>query len=74
MVFSGKRSLHGWYYVEGWAEAETLKLHRLAVACGADAATWTPCQLVRMPDVMRPDTGQRQTVYYWNPNHAEASR
>ena len=74
VVFSAKKSLHGWYYVEGWLEAEAHKLHRLAVACGADAATWTPCQLVRMPDAMRPDTGQRQSVYFWNPNYAETTR
>ena len=74
VVFSGKKSLHGWYYVEGWPEAEAHKLHRLAVACGADAATWTPCQLVRMPDTMRPDTGRRQSVFFWNPNFAEDAR
>jgi hypothetical protein len=74
VVFSGKKSLHGWFHVEGWPEAEAQKLHRLAVACGADAATWTRCQLVRMPDAMRPDTGQRQSVYFWNPKYAEASR
>ncbi len=74
VVFSGKKSLHGWYFVEGWPDAEAHKLHRLAVACGADAATWTPCQLVRMPDAQRPDTGQRQGVYTWNPNHGEAAR
>lgn len=74
VVFSGGKSLHGWYYVEGWPDAEARKLHRLAVACGADAATWTPCQLVRMPDAMRPEKGLRQSVYFWNPNYAEATR
>ena len=74
VVFSGKKSLHGWHYVEGWPQTEAHELHRLAVACGADAATWTPCQLVRMPDAMRPETGLRQSVLFWNPNYAEDAR
>ena len=45
------------------------RLHRFmrhAVTLGADHATWTRCQFVRMPDGTH-DNGRRQTVYFFNP-------
>jgi hypothetical protein len=39
---------------------------RYAVMLGADRATWTRSQFVRMPDGTR-DNGNRQTVYFFNP-------
>ena len=65
-VFSGSKSLHGWFYCSGVAEPTVLAFFRSAVALGADRATWTRCQLVRMPDGLR-DSGNRQTVYYFRP-------
>jgi hypothetical protein len=38
-----------------------------AVSLGADPATWTKSQFVRMPDGIR-DNGKRQTVFWLNPN------
>lgn len=38
-----------------------------AVRLGADKATWTRCQLVRMPDGTR-ENGNRQRVHYFAPN------
>ena len=38
---------------------------RYAVSLGADPATWTRCQFVRMPDGLR-DNGKRQTVFFVN--------
>jgi hypothetical protein len=66
VVFSGSKSLHGWFYCEGIADEKVLPLFRYAVSLGADRATWPRCQLVRMPDGMR-DNGCRQTVYFFNP-------
>jgi hypothetical protein len=37
-----------------------------AVSLGADSATWTRSQFVRMPDGMR-EGGARQMVYFFNP-------
>ena len=37
-----------------------------AVSLGADRATWTRSQFVRMPDGTR-DNGNRQAVYFFNP-------
>lgn len=64
-VHSGSKSLHGWFAV---GNQPTEKLRRfMAFACslGADKATWTPCQFVRMPCGIR-DNGNRQTVHYFN--------
>jgi hypothetical protein len=64
-VYSGSKSIHGWFYC---AEQPEEKLHgfmRYAVSLGADRATWTRSQFVRMPDGTR-DNGERQTVYFFN--------
>lgn len=65
-LFSGKRSLHGWFLVAGQPEDVSKRFFRYAVALGADRSLWTPCQPVRVPDGLR-DNGVRQTVYYFNP-------
>jgi len=65
-VHSGGKSLHGWFFCEGQPEERVLRLFRHAVRLGADPATWTRSQFVRMPDGRR-DNGARQTVYYFNP-------
>ena len=65
-VFSGSKSLHGWFYCAGVAEEKVSRFFRYAVSLGADWATWTRCQLVRMPDGTR-NNGKRQTVYFFNP-------
>jgi hypothetical protein len=64
-VHSGGKSLHGWFYVEKSAPDKIEKFFRYAVSLGADAATWTKCQFVRMPDGLR-ENGNRQTVYFLN--------
>ncbi len=66
VVFSGKKSLHGWIPCAGQSEEKLYQFMRRAVSLGADHATWTRSQLVRTPDGTR-GTGQRQTVYYFNP-------
>jgi hypothetical protein len=64
-VHSGNRSLHGWFYVHGQPEEKVRKSFNYAVSLGADAATWTRSQFVRMCDGTR-DNGRRQTVYFLN--------
>jgi hypothetical protein len=39
---------------------------RYAVSLGADTATWSRLQFVRMPDGAR-ENGKRQAVYFFNP-------
>lgn len=51
-VFSGMKSLHGWYGpVTDEDIAKTLMSY--AVLHGADPSTWTRCQLVRLPGGLR---------------------
>ena len=64
-VHSGGKSLHGWFFVAGQSAAKIEKFFRYAVSLGADRATWTRSQFVRMPDGTR-ENGQRQTVFYTN--------
>ena len=64
-VHSGGKSLHGWFYVHGQPDVKVEKFFRYAVSLGADRATWTRSQFVRMPDGTR-DNGNRQTVFFLN--------
>jgi hypothetical protein len=66
VVHSGGKSLHGWYPCEGESEEVMHRFMRYAVSLGADHATWTRIQLVRMPDGVR-ETGERQRIIYFNP-------
>jgi hypothetical protein len=66
-VHSGGKSLHGWFLVQGHPEEKIEGFFRYAVALGADRATWTRSQFVRMPDGLRGE-GQRQTLYFVNLN------
>jgi hypothetical protein len=65
-VHSGSKSLHGWFYCAGQSEERAQELMRYGATLGADSATWTLSQFVRMPDGTR-DNGNRQTVYSFNP-------
>lgn len=82
VVFSGSKSLHGWFYCEGQPEDSVLKFMKLAVSLGADKRMWLRSQFCRMPDARRSDdkssdalircgwndvpTG-RQAMLYFNP-------
>jgi hypothetical protein len=65
-VHSGSKSIHGWFYCIGQAEEKLRRFMQYAVSLGADRATWTRSQFVRMPDGTR-DNGKRQAVYFFNP-------
>ena len=73
-VHSGGKSLHGWFrcppcddcHDAGHDGAIVAKFMRYAVSLGADPASWTRSQFVRMPDGTR-ETGERQTVFFFNP-------
>lgn len=65
-VHSGGKSLHGWFYCAGHPEDKLRRFMRHTVSLGADRATWTRSQFVRMPDGTR-NNGKRQTVFFFNP-------
>jgi hypothetical protein len=66
-VHSGGKSVHAWYPCVGLTDEQLKPFMMRAVRLGADKATWTRCQFVRMPDGMR-DNGNRQRVHYFAPN------
>jgi hypothetical protein len=66
VVHSGSKSLHGWFLCAGQPEERLRQFMRYCVSLGADRATWSRSQFVRMPDGLR-DNGKRQVVYYFNP-------
>ncbi len=66
-VYSGKKSLHSWFNVAGEPDELVTCLMRYAVTLGADKATFTRSQFVRMPQGTR-DNGARQLVNYFNPS------
>jgi hypothetical protein len=53
VVFSGSKSLHGWFRCLEESEEKVEKFFRYAVSLGADTATWKRFQFVRMPDGKR---------------------
>ncbi len=65
-VHSGNKSAHGWFYCGTQPEEKVERFFRNAVSLGADPATWTLCQYVRMPGGQR-GSGARQRVLYFNP-------
>jgi len=66
VVHSGKKSLHAWFSTSGQPDDRVLSFFSHAVSLGADPATWTPCQFVRMPEGRR-DNGIRQVTWFLNP-------
>jgi hypothetical protein len=65
-VYSGGKSLHGWFYCGGVSQKKLQGFFQYAVSLGADQANWTRSQFTRMPDGLR-ENGRRQTVYFFNP-------
>ena len=65
-VHSGNKSLHGWFYCADQPEERVRRFMNYAVSLGADHATWTRSQFVRMPDGIRGD-GRPQRVFWFKP-------
>jgi len=65
-VHSGSKSIHGWFYAAGQSEERLRVFMCYAVSLGADPATWTRSQFVRLPGGTREDSNP-QVVYFFNP-------
>ena len=65
-VWSGGKSIHGWYDVSSLTPYQRLVFFRHAVYLGADRSLWDRAKLVRMPGGIR-STGQRQPILYFKP-------
>lgn len=71
VLSSGGKSLHGWWNCRHADPAILIRFMRYAVSLGADTATWTPCQFVRLPQGWRGNKSARQSVFYFNHKNAE---
>ena len=69
LVYSGGKSMHGWYNVRGQTDAEVEKFFRSAVELGADPKMWSRCQFSRLPAGQNNKTGKQQTVIIFEPRH-----
>ncbi|MDQ8184279.1 hypothetical protein [Pelagicoccus sp. SDUM812002] len=66
VVYSGGKSLHGWFDVRTLDEASKLRFFRHSVFLGSDASLWDASKLVRMPGGRR-DNGKTQSILFFNP-------
>jgi hypothetical protein len=65
VVWSGGKSLHGWFSIETRLKDRVQKFYDLAVQLGGDKAVLRPAQLVRVPNGIRQENGKVQkTIYY----------
>jgi hypothetical protein len=71
VVSSGSKSQHGWFNCQGIPEDVTRRFMRYAASLGADPATWTRSQFVRLPQGWRADKQAPQDVAYFNPAKLE---
>jgi len=72
VLSSGGKSLHAWWSCGGIADNLTGRFMRYAVSLGADPATWTRSQFVRLPQGWRPDKGRLQEVFFFDPKNGKA--
>jgi len=69
VLSSGGKSLHAWWNCQGIPDDNLVKFMRYAVSLGADPATWTRSQFVRLPGGWRADNQRRQEVFYCHPEN-----
>lgn len=62
VVYSGGKSLHGWFNVRGWSEEQVLAFFQDAVSLGADPKMWSPVQFSRLPGGTNTRTKRHQSV------------
>ena len=75
VVDSGGKSIHGWFACQGRTDEQLRAFMKHAVSLGADPATWTRCQFVRMPGGQREgDGGGPQKVLFFNPSVLEGGK
>jgi hypothetical protein len=74
VLSSGGKSLHAWFDARGTSEEVQRRFFRYAVTLGADPATWTRSQFVRLPQGWRADKAAHQEVHYFNHELAAEGR
>jgi hypothetical protein len=71
VVFSGGRSLHGWFACFGLSEHKAVSFILKAKKLGADRTTYSPSQYVRMPNGWNYGKQTRQEVLYFDSSKLE---
>src|SRR5215472_1099847 len=66
LIFSGNKSIHGWYDVYQQPKKESKEVMKTATRLGADPMTWIRCQYVRFPGGINSKTRTRQEIIYYN--------
>jgi hypothetical protein len=66
VVYSGRKSLHGWFEVRGDSEEGSMEFFRYAVSLGADKEMRKLCQWTRIPRGTNSRTGNEQTLLYYD--------
>ena len=66
LCWSGCRSLHGWYSIEGWSLAQCYDLYAKAISLGVnDRRTWLLCTQARLPGGFNWETQAKQDILVW---------
>ncbi len=67
VCFSGGKSLHGWYLVEGMSEEQCFELYVEAIRLGIrETNTWRISQPVRLPGGWNSVTQKKQRILLWH--------
>lgn len=69
VVYSGGKSLHGWFNVKGRSEEQVLAFFQDAVSLGADPKMWSPVQFSRLPGGTNSKTKRHQSVVVFQPSN-----
>ncbi len=69
VVYSGGKSLHGWFNVRGRAEEHVLAFFQDAVTLGADPKMWSPVQFSRLPAGTNSRKQTHQSVLVFQPSN-----
>jgi hypothetical protein len=64
VVFSGKKSLHGWFSAAGLTQDDANCFRDYARSLKADPALFVPCQLTRMPWGTRENDNPQSVIYF----------
>ncbi len=67
-VWSGGKSIHGWFNAAGLSPYEKKLFFLFAAYLGADRSLWDHSKVVRMPGGVR-RTGERQAILYFEEEH-----
>lgn len=67
-VFSGGKSLHGWFQAPEAEEYQNAAFFGSAASLGADTRMWLKSQFTRIPGGLNRTTQKRQEVLFFNPS------